>query len=255
MRTSWDRQTPRGPLRRPLASRSVVASDDMGHGYIFESDRDAINPIIGVPVVPGCDNLNCQASRSNSAHEVTSSKRTAKVSSWPGSVIAWRALCCFCSEPCRISVGPRATRRRGSPRRGLLHGPLAGLRLGFRPKMATFSRSILLNHVPNWLGNRQASRERGPAIPGPHDREYSAADACRRVRLITKALELPRIKHGREGQHLEGHAPAQRNLLGLVHHAHAATAYLADQPKVAERADDFVPIGDAGPRWPCLRGD
>ena len=62
----------------------------------------------------------------------------------------------------------------------------------------------------------------------------------RRPRLVVEALQLPRVHRRRERQHLQGHAPAQRHLLRLVHHAHAAAAHLADQPEVAELAQGLL---------------
>jgi len=46
----------------------------------------------------------------------------------------------------------------------------------------------------------------------------------RRARLALEAAQVPRIEQGVGGQHLDGHEPAQRQLLGLVDDAHAAAA-------------------------------
>ena len=55
-----------------------------------------------------------------------------------------------------------------------------------------------------------------------------------RLRLVLEALQLPGVERGGERQHLQGHAPAERELLGLVDDAHAAPADLADDAEVAE---------------------
>jgi hypothetical protein len=55
--------------------------------------------------------------------------------------------------------------------------------------------------------------------------------------LVVEALQLPRVQRSGEGQHLEGHAAAQRELFGLVDHAHAAAADLPDDAEVAELAE------------------
>jgi hypothetical protein len=52
-------------------------------------------------------------------------------------------------------------------------------------------------------------------------------------------------------QDLEGHAPAQRDLLGLVDHAHAAPADLAQDPVVAHLAQRWQ--GDRGRGGGMLR--
>ena len=50
--------------------------------------------------------------------------------------------------------------------------------------------------------------------------------ARRRAGLVVEALQVARVHGGGEGQHLEGDAPAQADLLGLVDHPHAAAAHL-----------------------------
>ena len=54
------------------------------------------------------------------------------------------------------------------------------------------------------------------------------------VGFVLEALQLPRVEHGGERQHLERDAAAERNLLGLVDDAHAAAADLAEDAEVAE---------------------
>src|SRR5262245_10527726 len=54
-------------------------------------------------------------------------------------------------------------------------------------------------------------------------------------RLVLESLELFRVQHGGERKHLERDAAAERHLLGLVDHGHAAAANLSKQPVVAER--------------------
>ena len=57
--------------------------------------------------------------------------------------------------------------------------------------------------------------------------------------LELKPLECPRVERGGQGQNLEGDRAAQRDLLGLVNHPHAAAGDLADDPEVAE---DLAPL-------------
>src|SRR5262249_2044194 len=52
--------------------------------------------------------------------------------------------------------------------------------------------------------------------------------------LVLEALQLAGVEGGGEGQHLEGDAPAQRQLHGLVDHAHATAADLAHQRVIAQ---------------------
>ena len=82
----------------------------------------------------------------------------------------------------------------------------------------------------------------GPALDELHGVEVDAALAAdgedrddvrvvqlrRGLGLVLEPLQLARVERGREGQHLQGHAAAQRDLLGLVDDAHAAAADLAD---------------------------
>ena len=56
-----------------------------------------------------------------------------------------------------------------------------------------------------------------------------------RLRFVLEALELLRVQRRGEGQHLQGHPPAQRELHRLVDDAHAAAADLADDAEVAQR--------------------
>ena len=54
------------------------------------------------------------------------------------------------------------------------------------------------------------------------------------ARLVSKALQLASIEKARKGQHLERHASTERDLLRLVHDAHAAAADLPDDAEVAD---------------------
>ncbi len=56
-----------------------------------------------------------------------------------------------------------------------------------------------------------------------------------RLGLVLEALDLLGVQGGRQRQHLEGNAPAQRKLLRLVHDPHAASADLAEDAKVPQR--------------------
>ena len=52
--------------------------------------------------------------------------------------------------------------------------------------------------------------------------------------LVFEAGDLPAVEDCRERQDLQGHAPAQRDLLGLVDDAHAAPADFPQQTKIAQ---------------------
>ena len=54
--------------------------------------------------------------------------------------------------------------------------------------------------------------------------------------LVLEPRHLPRIDDRREGKNLQRHAARQRDLLGLVDHAHPAPSDLADESKIAQHA-------------------
>ncbi len=69
------------------------------------------------------------------------------------------------------------------------------------------------------------------ALAYPEDRHnVRVVQSSSGFRLALKALQIRGVGAAVAGKHLERHVPAQRDLLGLVHHAHAAPADLADQP-------------------------
>ena len=70
------------------------------------------------------------------------------------------------------------------------------------------------------------------------------------VGFVAEACQSARVEHRREGQHLQGDSPAERDLLGLVDDAHAAAADLADDAEVAEHAGVGCWMLDAG-CWMC----
>jgi hypothetical protein len=61
--------------------------------------------------------------------------------------------------------------------------------------------------------------------------------------LVLEALQLLRVHGSGEGQHLEGHTPAQGDLHCLIDHAHAAAANLLDNLIVAERPRGLDAMG------------
>ena len=67
-----------------------------------------------------------------------------------------------------------------------------------------------------------------------HRHDVRVMQVGRRLRFLLEARQLLGIEGGGEGEHLEGDAPAQRNLLRFVDNAHAAPADLADDAKIAE---------------------
>jgi hypothetical protein len=52
--------------------------------------------------------------------------------------------------------------------------------------------------------------------------------------FILEALQLARVEGGGERQNLDGNVPGQRHLFGLVNHAHAAAAHLAQDAVIAQ---------------------
>jgi len=60
----------------------------------------------------------------------------------------------------------------------------------------------------------------------------------RRLRFVLEALQLPGIQRSGEGEHLQGHAPAEGDLLGLIDDAHAAAARFPKNAEVAQTARD-----------------
>jgi hypothetical protein len=68
-----------------------------------------------------------------------------------------------------------------------------------------------------------------------HRHDVGVLQVRRRLGLVLEALQLAGVEGGGERQHLQGHAPAQEDLHRLVHHAHAASADLADDAEVSQR--------------------
>ena len=60
--------------------------------------------------------------------------------------------------------------------------------------------------------------------------------------LGLESAELGRVHRGRERKDLEGHTAMERDLLGLVNHAHTAPADFADDPEVAQISQDLAGI-------------
>ena len=73
------------------------------------------------------------------------------------------------------------------------------------------------------------------AADGVDRHDVRVVQLRRRLGLVLEALQLPGVQRRRERQHLEGDAPAQRQLHRLVDDAHAAAADLADDAEIAER--------------------
>jgi len=59
-----------------------------------------------------------------------------------------------------------------------------------------------------------------------HRHDVGVMQLCRRPRLAMETPQVPRIEQGMRGQHLDGHMPAQRQLLRLVDDAHPTSAHL-----------------------------
>ena len=124
---------------------------------------------------------------------------------------------------------PRATSTAETSRVASVGRPGASARVG-----AGFSRGC----------RRRRSSSRTTSSPSPVDELHDVvvqavllADAedrhdvgvvqlGRRPRLALEAAQLPRVEQGVAGQHLDGHVPAQGELLRLVDDPHAAAAHL-----------------------------
>ena len=52
--------------------------------------------------------------------------------------------------------------------------------------------------------------------------------------FVLEPHQLLLVEHGREREHFQGHAAAERNLFGLVHDAHAAATELAEDAEIAQ---------------------
>ena len=75
------------------------------------------------------------------------------------------------------------------------------------------------------------------AVPAhlEHWHDVGVVQPRRRLRLAAEPLRRPsRPPREWPGRDLQRHPPAQADLLGLVHDAHAASADLADDPVVAQ---------------------
>ncbi len=58
--------------------------------------------------------------------------------------------------------------------------------------------------------------------------------SCRRLGLVLESLKLLGIKRGSEGQHFQGDAAAERDLLRFVDDSHATVADFAVDAEIAE---------------------
>src|SRR5262249_32202207 len=74
------------------------------------------------------------------------------------------------------------------------------------------------------------------AAGGENGDDIGVVQASGGLSFIFEALELLGIESGGEGGHFEGHAAAERELLGLVNHPHTASANLTQQPEVTQSA-------------------
>ena len=71
----------------------------------------------------------------------------------------------------------------------------------------------------------------------PVDRhDIAVVQSHRRAGLEAKALDLNRVDAAMKREDLQGNAPAERFLDGLVDHAHAAVADLAEEPILTQAA-------------------
>ena len=74
------------------------------------------------------------------------------------------------------------------------------------------------------------------------DREYRhnvrMIERPRRAGFVLKPIELLFVEHRGKRQHLERHPTSNRNLLGLVDHAHPAPTDFLENAEVAELTRD-----------------
>ena len=99
--------------------------------------------------------------------------------------------------------------------------------------------TYLLDHLRQALAFDELHRVEVDAAIGTDgvDRhDVGVVQLAGRAGFVAEACQAALIEHRREGQHLQGHAAAERDLLGFVDDAHAAAADLADDAEVAQRA-------------------
>ncbi len=88
------------------------------------------------------------------------------------------------------------------------------------------------------------------AADGVDRHDVCVVQQPRGLRLLLEPLQVPLVEHGRQRQHLQGHAAAERELLGLIDHPHAAAAHLTDQVEVAQHVGHRVRDVGRGSPWP-----
>ncbi len=108
-------------------------------------------------------------------------------------------------------------------------GPRLGLRLPQPPQ-------VVEHHVEPQPGDELHHEIMVPVLPAhAEDRhDVGVVQPGRGLRLTLEPAHLLGVEQRPGREHLRGHAAAQRLLLGLVDHAHAAAADLAEDPVVAQ---------------------
>jgi len=174
------------------------------------------------------------------------------VGNW-GNCGSWIADCG--SEAGRRGRGDFGIRRKGHRPLGgaggsrvVLRFPTSEFRLfpgrfPFSPfPLLPFSRIPALQ-LPDHLSQRQAvDVAHGEivyaalAADGDHVDDVRMVELRGSLGLVLEPRHLPRIDDRREGKNLQRHAARQRDLLGLVDHAHPAPSDLADESKIAQHA-------------------
>src|SRR6267378_3714967 len=91
------------------------------------------------------------------------------------------------------------------------------------------------------------------AAGGVDRHNVGVVQAGGRLSFVLEPLQLLAVECRSEGQYLQRHAPAQRDLLRLVYHAHAAAADFAEDAEVAEGAPG-VECSPPSRRWPRRAG-
>ena len=72
------------------------------------------------------------------------------------------------------------------------------------------------------------------ATHGINRHDVAVMELRRGMNFIVKSLQMLGVECRGEGQHLQGHAPAQGKLQGLVNNPHATPADFVHNLKVAE---------------------
>ena len=173
----------------------------------------------------------------------------------PSSRVGWRGRVCSTREAAasRTAVGASSAPCRGSG----LSRPEASSAARVRTKSSFGSACGGASPVPIQPPQFGDDGREGPPLDIPHrvvmdaplaahgvdGHDVRVVQVRRRLRLVLEALERLVAQDGREGQDLQRHLAAERDLGRLVDDAHPASADLAEDAEVAQLADRRARLG------------